>query len=86
MHVHVFIYVCMCMHLYGHSYVFRAEKHASPWVISFAQTQPAAAKAAKATKRRQDGRKRNQPASNLLLLTTVKIPVESSYLSQSIRV
>lgn len=78
----------MCMHLNSRSCVVRADKHAPlsklPGKFPFAQTQAAAAKATKATKRRQGGRRHKQPAPNLFLQSTVKIPAECSHLFQSI--
>lgn len=78
----------MCMHLNSHSCVVQAEKLAPlsklPARFLFAQTQAAAAKATKATKRRQGGRRHKQPAPNLFLQSTVKIPAECSHLFQSI--
>lgn len=76
------------MHLNSRSCVVRADIHAPlsklPGKFPFAQTQAAAAKATKATKRRQGGRRHKQPAPNLFLQSTVKIPAECSHLFQSI--
>lgn len=76
---------CICMVAAG---LVRADKHAPlsklPGRFLFAPTRATAAKATKATKRRQGGRRHKQPASNLFLRSTVKIPAECSYLFQSI--
>lgn len=76
------------MHLNGNSCVVLADKHAPlgklPKRFPFAPAQAAAAKATKVTKRRQGSRRHKQPATNLFLQSTVKIPAECRYLFQSI--
>lgn len=78
----------MCMGMNGCSCVVQADKHAPLSKLlerfPFAPKQDTSAKATKATKRWQGGRRHKQPAPDLFLQSTVKIPEECSYHIQSI--